>query len=307
MTVMGTRAITSSSAGHASEFQYVISNNIFRFGALDLAQHDDPAAKKDTSVARRRRRVSFSRYPKYKASGVEWLGEVPERWLVTPLKRQFTIVSGSTPQSDVQAYWDGEILWATPADLGKGSDLRIRDTLRHITANGLASCGASLVPPSSIVLSTRAPIGSLSIAASSLCTNQGCKSLVPLPGVDSTYFARLLSVSTEQLNVRGKGTTFLELSADALGSFDVPVPPLDEQGAIAEFLGHETTKIDGLLAEQQRLMELLKEKRRGGHFPRSHQGPEPRRPPEALRHRVARPRARALAGRWPDQVPIVGG
>lgn len=94
-----------------------------------------------------------------------------------------------------------------------------------------------------------------------MCTNQGCKTLVPRVPVDVRYFAWLLEVNTAALNVRGKGTTFLELSADELASFAVPVPRLQEQVAIAAFLDRETAKIDALVGEQERLIELLKEKR----------------------------------------------
>lgn len=70
-----------------------------------------------------------------------------------------------------------------------------------------------------------------------------------------------MSISSKELNVRGKGTTFLELSGDELGAFKTPVPPLPEQTQIATFLDRETAKIDALVAEQRRLMALLKEKR----------------------------------------------
>jgi type I restriction enzyme S subunit len=205
--------------------------------------------------------MSFPRYPRYKQSGVEWLGEVPEHWNVVPIKRAFRIIGGSTPKSDVEAFWDGTIQWATPADLSGLCSMYLAETQRKITDEGLESCGTSLVPKNSIILSTRAPIGSLAIAAGPMCTNQGCKSLVPRNGMDVGYYAQLLSVSSTELNIRGKGTTFLELSADALGAFVVPLPPSPEQDVIASFLDRETAKIDELVAEQRRLIELLKEKR----------------------------------------------
>jgi type I restriction enzyme S subunit len=205
--------------------------------------------------------MSFPRYPEYKDSGVEWLGEVPGHWDVLALKKRFQIIGGSTPKSDTESFWDGDILWATPSDLSKRDSVYMNDTQRKITAAGLASCGTTLVPARSIVLSTRAPIGSLAIAQTEMCTNQGCKSLVPSEDAITEYFAYLLSISSTELNIRGKGTTFLELSGDELGAFKVPTPPLPEQTQIAAFLDRETAKIDALVAEQRRLMALLKEKR----------------------------------------------
>lgn len=200
-------------------------------------------------------------YPDYKDSGVRWLGKVPTSWDVKALKHAFSIVGGSTPKSDNEDFWDGDVVWVTPADLSGLNGLSIEDSGRRITALGLESCGTRLVPPGSVVLSTRAPIGSLAIAGSTLCTNQGCKSLVAKSPLASRFFAYMLSVASEELNLRGRGTTFLELSGDSLGSFEVAFPSLPEQSAITAFLDRETAKIDGLIAEQKRLLELLAEKR----------------------------------------------
>jgi type I restriction enzyme S subunit len=205
--------------------------------------------------------VSFPRYPKYKDSGVDWLGEVPAHWQVNPLKVAFQIVGGATPKSENEVFWEGSVCWATPADLSGRTSIYIDDTQRKISSAGLESCAATLVPSNSIILSTRAPIGSLAITAREMCTNQGCKALIPSSVTDAKYFAYLLSVSSKELNQKGKGTTFLELSGDALGVFKTSAPPLIEQRAIATFLDWETAKIDVLVAEQQRLIELLKEKR----------------------------------------------
>ena len=204
--------------------------------------------------------MSFPRYPAYKDSGVEWLGEVPAQWDVLGIKRVCAVVGGSTPKSDQEAYWDGDIVWVTPADLSRLIGFEISDSLRTITSEGLASCGTTLVPQGSVVLSTRAPIGSLGIAAKELCTNQGCKALVP-NDIGTRFLAYVLTASNEALNFRGKGTTFLELSGDELAAFKIPLPLSSEQAAIATFLDRETAKIDALVAEQERLIALLKEKR----------------------------------------------
>ena len=205
--------------------------------------------------------MSFPRYERYKDSGVEWLGEVPEAWEVAPIKHYFQIVGGSTPKSDQERFWDGDVVWVTPSDWSKLQSLYLSNSQRKITTEGFTSCGTSLVPENSIILSTRAPIGSLGIAANEMCTNQGCKSLIPTNTVVSKFYGYLLSNSSTELNIRGKGTTFLELSSDELSAFKVPFPPLPEQHTIAAFLERETGKIDELVGEQERPIALLKEKR----------------------------------------------
>lgn len=202
----------------------------------------------------------FPKYPAYKDSGGEWIGDIPDHWSANPLKRAFKIEGGSTPTPD-EVNWDGDIAWVTPADLSGLSSLFLDASKRTITATGLASCGTTLLPAGSLILSTRAPIGSLAIALIRVCTNQGCKGLVPNADASSAYFAYVLLTAKAELNNRGKGTTFLEISGDELGRFVVPTPPFPEQTQIARFLDHETARIDALIEEQQRLIELLKEKR----------------------------------------------
>jgi type I restriction enzyme S subunit len=205
--------------------------------------------------------VSFPAYPSYRDSGVDWIGWVPSGWAVEPLKAAYAIVGGATPKSEVADYWDGDVPWVTPGDLSKLTTLFIGETIRTISEEGLAACAASRVPSGSVILSTRAPIGSIGITTEPTTTNQGCKALVPRRGANSSFLAYTLSAATTALNVRGKGTTFLELSGDELGRFNVPTPSIVDQATIAAFLDRETARIDALIEEQQRLIELLKEKR----------------------------------------------
>ncbi|OOF00221.1 hypothetical protein BZG78_05355 [Salinivibrio sp. MA351] len=195
-----------------------------------------------------------------KPTGYKWIGYIPSSWNLTKVKRLFKIISGSTPSSSVSSYWNGNIDWITPADLSQLNSVYIADSSRRITDSGLGSCGAELVPKDSIILSTRAPIGSLGITAKVMCTNQGCKALIPIRA-NTKYAYYFLREAKEQLNLRGRGTTFLELSSDELKSFPFPAPPNNEQQKIAQFLDYETAKIDALIDEQKRLIELLKEKR----------------------------------------------
>jgi type I restriction enzyme S subunit len=203
----------------------------------------------------------YTAYPEYKNSGVEWLGDVPISWNVLPIKRLSKIFNGSTPKSGEQLYWEGDIPWVTPADLGKTSSPYIERGLRNITIEGYDSCGTSLVPTNTVLLSSRAPIGTLGIAAKSLCTNQGCKSIVVNKANSHKFIYYVLLSSTKQLNLLGRGTTFLELSSDELGSYKVACPSEVAQQKIANFLDHETAKIDTLIDKQQKLITLLKEKR----------------------------------------------
>ncbi|MCW8011894.1 hypothetical protein BC459_18645 [Vibrio parahaemolyticus] len=203
----------------------------------------------------------YQAYPEYKDSGVEWVGNLPVAWDLSKLKHMFSIINGSTPKSGISTYWDGNITWVTPADLSKLPNFQIGASVRTITEDGLNSCGTTIVPSGSLVLSSRAPIGSLAVTSVPLCTNQGCKSLVVRESVCVKYVYYYLSVMKEQLNLFGRGTTFLELSTDDLGNFPIPLLAQAESENIANFLDHETAKIDTLIEKQQQLIKLLKEKR----------------------------------------------
>nr|EKV3526678.1 restriction endonuclease subunit S [Klebsiella quasipneumoniae] len=170
------------------------------------------------------------------------------------------IFNGSTPKSGVEEYWDGDVNWITPTDLSQKSGVYLTDSQRKITKKGLDSCGTSLVPENTVILSTRAPIGSLAITGTQSCTNQGCKSLVVKYKESSLFLYYYLSISTSPLKNLGRGSTFLELSTEDLASFKVPMPNVGI-GTIVSFLEHETAKIDNLIEKQQQLIELLKEKR----------------------------------------------
>lgn len=200
-------------------------------------------------------------YPEYKDSGVKWLGDIPEHWHTKPLKRICIILSGSTPKSGEPDYWNGDIAWATPDDLGSLVGDTLHTTQRMITQDGYASCGTTLAPAGSLVLSTRAPIGYLAIAGIPLCTNQGCRCLVFQEGVQNRFYYYQLLCSKQELSSLGQGSTFKELSRDNLSAVYLVSPPKDEQHAIASFLDRETTRIDTLTAKKERQIELLKEKR----------------------------------------------
>jgi type I restriction enzyme S subunit len=199
-------------------------------------------------------------YDKYKDSGVSWLGEVPEGWGVKPVRYISKISNGSTPKSSHIEYWDGDIVWITPSDLEEYNQY-ISDSKRKITKWGLNSCGTELTPPESLIISTRAPIGSMALTKTFTCTNQGCKTLFFNDRENSRFYYYFFLTSKGILQVFGKGTTFLELSSSELSSFFVVSPPLPEQQAIADYLDTQTQRIDSLVQEQKDLIKLLKEKR----------------------------------------------
>lgn len=114
----------------------------------------------------------------------------------------------------------------TPNDLtGKENMMFIRHGERDITPEGLKNSSATMIPSSSVLLSTRAPIGYLAIAENELCTNQGFKSLVPNKGYSQYFIYYLIKRNIAAISQQGVGTTFKEVSKDTLSSFKVVLPP----------------------------------------------------------------------------------
>ena len=178
------------------------------------------------------------------------------------LRHVFTVISGATPDSGNADYWGGDILWATPEDIGGLGGYWLSDTRRKITRSGYESCGTTTAPPNSVVLTKRAPIGQVAVLAEAACSNQGCFLLIPRRDTDTRFYYYWLSAQTDYLQVLGRGSTFMELSTDELKSLGVPHPASHQQSAIADYLDHETARLDTLVAAKERVFGLLAEKRR---------------------------------------------
>lgn len=186
---------------------------------------------------------------------VEQIGEapedvlfaIPEKWKWVRLSAVGEIVGGGTPKTGVSEYWDGDISWITPADLGKNSDQTIYSGAKLITQKGLDKSSAKLMPKGSIVYSSRAPIGHIAVAGKELCTNQGCKSFVPDTKFISTEWAYYILIArTGDIQSRASGTTFKEISGKGMGETWISLPPLPEQRRIV-------AKVEELMAQVDRL------------------------------------------------------
>ena len=146
------------------------------------------------------------------------------------------VMNGGTPKTGVPEYWDGNHRWITPAEMGKRLSPYVSDTERKITDLGLRDSSARMLPPNSVILSSRAPIGHLVINTEPMGTNQGCKGLIPRSQIETKFLYYYLSSIVDLLNSLGTGATFKELSGGKLKEVTVPVPPLAEQQRIVGLL-----------------------------------------------------------------------
>ncbi|MBO5533548.1 MAG: restriction endonuclease subunit S [Fibrobacter sp.] len=195
---------------------------------------------------------------KLKDSGIEWIGKIPEHWDCRPIKYGFKLISGSTPKSDNMDFWDGDVIWITPADY-KTEDKYVCQGKRNISYQGFLSCSTNIVPKGSLIFSKRAPIGTVAINSVPLCTNQGCLSCVPKACSSSLYFYFVFIVYEEVFNLLGSGTTFKEISATTFSNVKLPYPSINEQKNIAAYLDEKCSAIDATIADKQKQLETLDE------------------------------------------------
>ena len=159
-------------------------------------------------------------------------------WPTVELRCAAEIRGGATPRRDNPTYWNGDIPWVTPTDLPTPREgiVDVENTADAITQEGLASCSASLLPPGTVLFSSRASIGKIGIASVSLTTNQGFANLIPRSGLESRYLAWCLHFHSDRIAGLAGSTTFKEVAKSALKRFRIPLPPLSEQRRIVEIL-----------------------------------------------------------------------
>lgn len=180
------------------------------------------------------------------------------KWEKIKFKEIGEIVSGGTPNTSTLSYWNGDIPWCTPTDISK-SGKYIYDTEKKLSKSGLDNSSAVLLPSDSILMCSRASIGPRCINVKPMATNQGFKSIICNTQIANVSFVYdLLELCVPDFIRLSSGSTFLELSKKDFEEYQVTIPPLCEQTAIAEVLSAADHEID--LLRQDIEQEKQKEK-----------------------------------------------
>ena len=157
------------------------------------------------------------------------------------------VVGGGTPSTDIESYWDGDIDWYSPAELGDA--VYADSSVRKITLSGYQSCSATMLPAGKTILFTsRAGIGNTAILRRSGCTNQGFQSLVINDETDVYFVYSMSGQIKKYAEQKASGSTFLEISGKALAAGRFAFPSLDEQRLIGAFFD----RLDSLITLHQR-------------------------------------------------------
>ncbi|HEO1827200.1 TPA: restriction endonuclease subunit S [Acinetobacter baumannii] len=204
--------------------------------------------------------MQFKQYPSYKNSGVEWLGDVPEHWEVKKIKRISSVKRGASPRpiNDLKYFDDnGEYAWVRISDVTRSNGFLFE------TEQRLSSLGASFsvkLEPESLFLSIAATVGKPCITKIKTCIHDG---FVYFPKLNK-HRDLLFNIFESKLCFVGLGKlgTQLNLNSETVEDIYVAIPPESEEKAILGYIQTETTRIDNLIAKQEKLIELLEEQRK---------------------------------------------
>lgn len=199
----------------------------------------------------------------YKSSGGEMVWseklkrDIPASWEIKTIEDIADVYNGATPSTINEQNYGGDIVWITPKDLSDQKQKFIYQGERNISQAGYNSCSTHLLPPNTILMSSRSPIGLLSIAKTKLCTNQGFKSFVPKAENISTYLYYYLNIHIRQIEQLGTGTTFKEVSREDVLNFSILKP----SDAILDLWEKRVSSLNNKQYEIQKENEYLTKQR----------------------------------------------
>ena len=181
-----------------------------------------------------------------------------DAWEEHKLGELSNIVGGGTPSTSNSEYWDGDIDWYAPAEIGE--QRYVSKSKKTITELGLKKSSARILPVGTVLFTSRAGIGNTAILGKEATTNQGFQSIVPNPNKLDSYFIYSRTNELKRYGeVTGAGSTFVEVSGKQMSKMSIMIPELSEQKKIGSFF----KQLDNTIALHQRKLDLLKEQKKG--------------------------------------------
>ena len=165
------------------------------------------------------------RFPGYEQA--EFVDGLPKGWHMEKIGTICETVGGGTPSTEKAEYWGGNIKWVTPSDITSKSSIPLLNIEERITIEGLNKSSAKLLPPYSILMTSRASIGFLGMAPEEVCTNQGFISIIPNEETMRMYILYSLKNRREEIIANANGSTFLEISKGRFRKMKIAVPTKD--------------------------------------------------------------------------------
>jgi len=196
-------------------------------------------------------RGRFRKYPEYRDSGVEWIGQIPAHWDVTRTKFVARLRSGHTPSRQVPEYWENcTIPWFGLSDVWQirdGNVEYVTETSEKISQLGLDNSAARLLPKGTVILSRTASVGFSAILGLEMATTQDFVNWVCGPRIRPEYLLYVFRAMQHEFTRLTMGSTHQTIYMPDVGKFSCPLPPPAEQDLIVAFARRKCTAIDKLL------------------------------------------------------------
>ncbi len=179
------------------------------------------------------------------------LGEIPSGWQCCPFTQLVDVISGGTPKTSVDEYWNGSIPWFSVVDAPSDADCWVIQTEKSITHLGLDNCSSKLLPLGTTIISARGTVGKVCLTGQDMAMNQSCYGLRS-KAANGEYFCFYLTKSlVEILEARAHGSVFSTITRDTLDGVSTIYPPLEVIQSFNGIAGALLVKIKNNLEENR--------------------------------------------------------
>jgi type I restriction enzyme S subunit len=200
----------------------------------------------------------MAKYKKYKDSGIEWIGDIPDHWEVKKLKRELKFITGFTPSSGKSEYYEnGSETWVTIRDM-KGK--YINDSSTKITLKAIEDYKPTLLPKNSLLYSFKLSVGKVSFNTTELYTNEAILAILSDKDINLNFFYYLLPLQliyNANENIYGAKI----LNQELIKNTSLLIPREDEQKKIADYLDDKIAELNKLITKKNKLLELYKKEK----------------------------------------------
>lgn len=201
--------------------------------------------------------VKHKTYEKYKSSGIDWLGDVPEHWDVIKLGYRANMI---VPMRDKPTEFDGDVPWIRIEDFD-GKYISDSKSEQRVSKQLIDSMNLKVYPAGTVLCSCSCRMGVTAITTQPLISNQTFIGIVPGPQVNSDFLFYVMNAFSGQLQIIATSAIQQYLSREDFQNFKIALPEPSEQQTIADFLDRETGRIDALIDKKRQFIKRLAEKR----------------------------------------------
>ncbi|NDV63139.1 restriction endonuclease subunit S [Puniceicoccales bacterium CK1056] len=184
------------------------------------------------------------------------LGPIPEGWEVAPLFEIIEILSGGTPKTSVDEYWNGNIPWYSVKDSPQETDVWVINTEKNVSQLGIDNSAAKILPENTTIISARGTVGKLALVGVPMAMNQSCYGIRGVSGFDNIFIYFLIKEAIGDLQQRTHGTVFDTITRQTFDTLNATVMPAEITNVFGSAAGNFLNRIKSNLMESRTLANL---------------------------------------------------